>query len=165
MGKLNTDGTPMNPYHYVRLCISGKWKMTILHHIHYYGSIRFNQTLRALPVSEKVLSQQLKELAEVGIVIRHVYETMPPKVEYVLTESGKELIEAIDLLYIWSIKEMKRQEIEIDPDAFVVHQTDRFAEALEGVVNPEEYIARAKQAMKIHEFVLNSQQKEKSNKD
>ena len=43
--------TPTNPYHYVLHCIGGKWKMTILHEIHTYGSIRFNQTLKALPIS------------------------------------------------------------------------------------------------------------------
>ena len=53
--------TPTNPYHYVLHCIGGKWKMTILHEIHTYGSIRFNQTLKALPISEKVFSQQLRD--------------------------------------------------------------------------------------------------------
>ena len=52
----------VNPYHFVTNCISGKWKMTILHHIHHYGKIRFNETKKTLGVSEKVLSQQLKEL-------------------------------------------------------------------------------------------------------
>ena len=50
----------VNPYHFVTNCISGKWKMTILHHIHHYGKIRFNETKKTLGVSEKVLSQQLK---------------------------------------------------------------------------------------------------------
>ena len=61
---------PVNHYHYVTGCISGKWKMTILHHIHHYGKIRFNETKKTLQVSEKVLSQQLKELAADGLVER-----------------------------------------------------------------------------------------------
>ena len=91
---------PTNPYHYVLQCIGGKWKMTILHEIHTYGSIRFNQTLKALPISEKVFSQQLKELTDAGLIRRISYDTIPPKVEYVLTPRGEELIPALDALYI-----------------------------------------------------------------
>ena len=57
--KADNFDTPTNPYHYVLHCIGGKWKMTILHEIYTYGSIRFNQTLKILPISEKVFSQQL----------------------------------------------------------------------------------------------------------
>ena len=66
--KADNFDTPTNPYHYVLHCIGGKWKMTILHEIYTYGSIRFNQTLKILPISEKVFSQQLKELVEAGIL-------------------------------------------------------------------------------------------------
>ena len=87
--------TPMNPYHYVLHCIGGKWKMTILHEIYVSGSIRFNQTLKLLPISEKVFSQQLRELVEAGLIRRISYDTVPPKVEYVLTPSGEKLIPAL----------------------------------------------------------------------
>ena len=50
---------PTNPYHYALHCLGGKWKMTILHEIYTYGVIHFNKTLKVLPISEKVLSQQL----------------------------------------------------------------------------------------------------------
>ena len=63
---------PTNPYHYIVHCLGGKWKMTLLHEMHTFGRIRFNQTLRVLPVSEKMLSQQLKELADDGLVQRFV---------------------------------------------------------------------------------------------
>ena len=66
--KADNFDTPTNPYHYVLHCIGGKWKMTILHEIYTYGSIRFNQTLKILPISEKVFSQQLKELVEAGLI-------------------------------------------------------------------------------------------------
>ena len=51
--KADNFDTPTNPYHYVLHCIGGKWKMTILHEIYTYGSIRFNQTLKILPISER----------------------------------------------------------------------------------------------------------------
>ena len=124
--KADNFDTPTNPYHYVLHCIGGKWKMTILHEIYTYGSIRFNQTLKILPISEKVFSQQLKELVEAGLIRRISYDTVPPKVEYVLTPSGEQLIPALDILYIWSIRQMHDRRIPIDADAFVVHKSEKY---------------------------------------
>jgi len=120
----------INPYLYGMRCVSGKWKTTILHHIYTYGSIRFNETKKTLPVSEKVLSQQLKELERDGLIRRIQYQVMPLKVEYVLTPIGEELIPALDLIYIWSIKRMHERGVPIDPDAFVVHQDERYVKEL-----------------------------------
>ena len=121
---------PTNPYHYILHCIGGKWKMTILHEIHINGSIRFNRTLKALPISEKVFSQQLRELAECGLIRRISYDTVPPKVEYVLTPSGEQLIPALDILYVWSSREMAQREIPIDTDAFIIHQDSKYVDAV-----------------------------------
>ena len=126
---------PTNPYHYVRHCIGGKWKMTILHEIHTLGSIHFNQTLKVLPISEKVLSQQLKELIDDGLVQRIVDgDTFPPTIDYVLTESGKEIVPALDTLYIWSIREMDTKNIPIDKDAFVVHNSEKYVAELKDIM-------------------------------
>ena len=119
-----------NPYLYGMRCLSGKWKATLLHHINTYGSIRFNETRKTLPISEKVLSQQLKELERDGLVKRIQYQVMPLKVEYVLTPVGEELIPALDIIYIWSIKRMHEQNIPIDPDAFVVHTDEKYTAEL-----------------------------------
>lgn len=121
---------PVNPYHYIRHCIGGKWKMTILHEIYIWGSIRFNQTLKELPISEKVFSQQLKELAEDGLVRRISYDTVPPKVEYVLTPAGEKVIPALDMLYIWSIRRMDELDIPIDANNFAVHKAEKYVDAL-----------------------------------
>lgn len=114
--------------------ISGKWKLTILHHIYTYGFIRFNQTRKTLPISEKVLSQQLKELEQDGLVKRIQYQVMPLKVEYRLTPIGKELIPALDILYIWSIKRMHERGVPIDPDAFDVHTAPQYVAELEDIM-------------------------------
>jgi len=124
----------VNPYLYVMGLISGKWKVTILHHIANYGYIRFNETKKTLPVSEKVLSQQLKELERDGLVKRIQYQVMPLKVEYVLTPIGEELIPALDILYIWSIKRMNERDIPIDPDAFKVHADQKYRDALDDIM-------------------------------
>lgn len=124
----------VNPYLYVMKFISGKWKATILHHIHTYGYIRFNQTIKTLPISEKVLSQQLKELEKDGLIYRIQYQVMPLKVEYVLSPIGKELIPALDILYIWSIKRMHERNIPIDPDAFIVHKDKHYVKELGNIM-------------------------------
>ena len=129
------ENKSINPYHFVTNCISGKWKMTILHHIHHYGKIRFNETKKTLHVSEKVLSQQLKELANDGLVERIQYNTIPLKVEYILTPLWEDLIPALDILYIWSIRRMAQLELPIDPDAFVVHTEKKYSDQLMDVMD------------------------------
>ncbi len=131
-----TFESPTNPYHYALHCIGGKWKMTILHEIYTFGKIHFNQTLKVIPVSEKVLSQQLKELVEDGLVQRIVDgNTYPPTIQYVLTKEGEQLVPALDMLYIWSIKQMDSRDIPIDADAFVVHQSEKYIEALKDIMD------------------------------
>ena len=73
---------PINPYQYVRYVIGAKWKMTILHDIHLYDSVHFNETAKNLQVSEKVLSKQLRELVDDGLVTRIQYDTIPPYTEH-----------------------------------------------------------------------------------
>ena len=131
---------PTNPYHYALHCLGGKWKMTILHEIYTHGSIHFNQTLKVLPLSEKVLSQQLKELISDGLVRRIVSsDTFPPSTEYELTEEAEELIPALDILYIWSIRQMDAKQIPIDADAFVVHKTENYVKALGDIMEANGY--------------------------
>jgi DNA-binding HxlR family transcriptional regulator len=145
---------PTNPYHYALHCIGGKWKMTILHEIETYGSIHFNQTLKVLPISEKVLSQQLKELIEDGLVHRNVDSSVyPPAVEYVLTDAGAELVPVLDILYIWSIRQMDANGLPIDADAFVVHQSEKFVNELNGIMSHNGFLPDAQRqgAKKKHE--------------
>lgn len=133
--RLNTgDVANVNPYHYVLHCLSGKWKMTLVHEIYACGRIRFNETLRTLPISEKVLSQQLQELCEDGIVMRKAYGTVPPMVEYYLTPNGERLIPAMDLLFIWAIRRMDEKCISIDKNAFSVHKSEKYVAALQDIM-------------------------------
>lgn len=132
MGKGENPGT--NPYQYVNQCIGGKWKMVILHEIAAKQVIRFNHAVRVFPLSEKVLSQQLKELVDDGLVKRTVYDVIPPKVCYELTQAGKDIMPALDALYIWSIRRLHELGIPIDEDAFVVHQEEKYMEPLKDVM-------------------------------
>ena len=71
--------------------IGGKWKVLILWNLN-EGGRRFNELKRALPgITQKMLTQQLRELEQHGLVSRTVYEEMPPRVEYTTTALGKKL--------------------------------------------------------------------------
>lgn len=89
-------------YSYTLSLISGKHKMVILYCLMEYQPVRFNEMKRYLGrISDKTLSQNLKELEEDGLVERHMYPQVPPKVEYSLTERGASLMTVLDQLCVW----------------------------------------------------------------
>lgn len=81
--------------------IGGKWKGVILFHL-LGGTKRFNELLRLIPgITQRMLTRQLRELEDDGIVSRKVYAEVPPKVEYSLTEFGWSLEELLRHLQQW----------------------------------------------------------------
>jgi DNA-binding HxlR family transcriptional regulator len=83
--------------------IGGKWKGIILYHL-VGGTKRFNELMRLMPdVTQRMLTRQLRELEEHGIIIRKVYAEVPPKVEYSLSELGVTLIPVVQTLSQWGI--------------------------------------------------------------
>ncbi|MDQ1914049.1 helix-turn-helix domain-containing protein [Paenibacillus sp. GD4] len=81
--------------------IGGKWKPVILFHLT-FGKKRNGEFLRLLPaITQKVLTQQLRELEDDGIIKRTVYNEIPPKVEYELTEFGWSLKDILHLMCRW----------------------------------------------------------------
>lgn len=90
--------------------VSGKWKGLILWELDTHRVRRFAQLRRGLPgVSEKMLTQHLRELEEDGLVHREVYAEVPPRVEYSLTEHGRTLNQALGPLGAWGIERMRRE--------------------------------------------------------
>jgi len=84
--------------------IAGRWKPEILWHLK-GETMRFNQLQRAIGgVSQKMLTQQLRELQRDGLVIRTQYEEIPPRVEYNLTELADSLKPLFDSIVNWSHK-------------------------------------------------------------
>ncbi|MFR5266735.1 winged helix-turn-helix transcriptional regulator [Clostridium sp.] len=82
--------------------IRGKWKSVILCHL-YEGQKRFLELQRITQgVSQKVLSEKLKELELDGLIEKIVYAEIPPRIEYKLTSKGLELTEAVKLIENWS---------------------------------------------------------------
>ena len=77
----------------------------------YEGQKRFLELQRITQgVSQKVLSEKLKELELDGLIEKIVYAEIPPRVEYKLTTKGLELTEAVKLIENWSIKYYKEKE-------------------------------------------------------
>ena len=83
--------------------ISGKWKGVIIFHLLKYDILRFSQLQKMLKniVTQRMLTMQLRNLEEQGIISRNIYPTVPPKVEYFLTEKGKSLKVIIHSLNEW----------------------------------------------------------------
>jgi len=81
--------------------IGGKWKGVLLFHL-LNGPKRFGELQRILPdVTHRVLTLQLRELEEAGVVYREVYNEIPPRVEYSLTSFGKSLEPILLLMRDW----------------------------------------------------------------
>ncbi|RAK58020.1 winged helix-turn-helix transcriptional regulator [Phenylobacterium deserti] len=81
--------------------IDGKWKGVILFHL-FEGVLRFNEIRRRLPnVTQRMLTNQLRELEADGLIVRTVYPQVPPKVEYSLSERGRSLEPVIMALKAW----------------------------------------------------------------
>ena len=75
------------------------------------GTHRFAVLRRKIPgVSERMLTQQLRELEEDGIVHREVYPEVPPKVEYSLTDYGKSLRPITEVMCEWGKRHIKRSK-------------------------------------------------------
>jgi len=97
--------------------IGGKWTPVLLAHLK-EGVHRFGELRRRMPdVSEKMLTQRLRELERAGIVARTEHPGRPPHVEYALTAEGRSLGPALQALYDWGTRRAERHGIAIEPVA------------------------------------------------
>lgn len=96
----------------IELClqvIGGKWKPIILWRLHMEGVRRFGELKRAMPnITQKMLTQQLRELEADGMVSRHVHPEVPPRVEYALTPLGESVIPILERMCGWG-REFERR--------------------------------------------------------
>lgn len=82
--------------------IGGKWKPIILYHLGNEGIKRFGELKQMMPnITQKMLTQQLRELEHDGLVHRKVYAEVPPKVEYSLTDFGRTIMPVLQSLCRW----------------------------------------------------------------
>lgn len=89
---------PINTFFHL---FGGRWKLSVLYNLG-KKPLRFVEIKRRiLGISDKMLSQQLKSLQEMGFVEREVMNETPVKVFYSLSEKGKALIPILDQIYLW----------------------------------------------------------------
>ncbi|MFM7358086.1 MAG: winged helix-turn-helix transcriptional regulator [Sediminibacterium sp.] len=95
------------PYVYALNLMGKRWKPAILWKIS-EGYIRFGEFKKAIPkISEKMLTQHLRELENDGLIVRTIYPEIPPRVEYALTDLGLSLRPVLEQLYHWGEKANK----------------------------------------------------------
>ncbi|AMK09863.1 MAG: winged helix-turn-helix transcriptional regulator [Pseudodesulfovibrio sp.] len=100
--------------------IGGKWKPIIMHRLGSEGTLRFSEVKRSIPnITQKMLTQQLRELESDGVVLREVYPQVPPKVEYSLTDLGRSVMPVIASLSEWGTR-YAQWYAESQPDAEAV---------------------------------------------
>ncbi len=91
--------------------IGGRWKVLILREL-FKGIKRFCELHRALNgITQKMLTQQLREMEQDGIIHRKVYPQVPPKVEYSLTPLGESLKTILDAMHEWGLKHSEREKV------------------------------------------------------
>jgi DNA-binding HxlR family transcriptional regulator len=91
--------------------IGGRWKVLILKEL-FDGVKRFGQLHRALHgITQKMLTQQLREMERDGLVNRQVYRQVPPKVEYSLTIMGETLQPVLESMHKWGIEYIEHQQV------------------------------------------------------
>ncbi len=92
---------PACPVETTLMLIGNKWKVLILRDL-MPGTKRFGELKKSIGnVSQKVLTAQLRDMEEKGLVHRHVYAEVPPRVEYSLTDLGKSLKPILDSMWTW----------------------------------------------------------------
>lgn len=102
-----TDKTnlPACPVETTLLIIGDKWKVLILRDLLMKGTLRFSQLKQSLsPITQKMLTQQLREMETDGLIHQEVYPVVPPKVEYSLTDLGYSLKPVLDTLMTWGLE-------------------------------------------------------------
>jgi DNA-binding HxlR family transcriptional regulator len=97
------------PFSHTLSIIGGKWKIEIVYLIFLNKKIRYGRLKSSLTgITHKVLNNQLKELSDDGLLLRTEYPTIPPQVEYELTDRGLSLFPILKAINDWGINNIKQ---------------------------------------------------------
>ena len=95
--------------------IGGRWKGVILHHL-LEGTLRFNELRRRIPsCTQRMLTRQLRELEEAGLVHRRIFAQVPPRVDYSLTAEGRSLEPIVRAMHAWGMDRIARTQNQKPP--------------------------------------------------
>ncbi|MGN1140632.1 MAG: winged helix-turn-helix transcriptional regulator [Oliverpabstia sp.] len=102
---------PVCPVETTLTLISNKWKVLILRDL-MPGTKRFGELKKSIGhVTQKVLTAQLRQMEESGLLTRKVYAEVPPRVEYTLTELGYSLKPVLDAMWVWGEEYKKNNNL------------------------------------------------------
>ncbi len=88
--------------------VGDRWSVLVVISLAQYGTLRFNELKRNLGISQRMLSLTLKELERDGLVNRTYHPTIPPKVEYTLTEMGQSFRDPVSALGYWALDNLNK---------------------------------------------------------
>ena len=97
--------------------IGGKYKALILWHLS-AGTLRFSQLQKAVTATPRMLTLQLRELENDGLISRTVYPEVPPRVEYAMTDLGRSLMPILTAMRNWGTEYLRSKDIE--PNCFMM---------------------------------------------
>ena len=101
---LTKEELPACPVATIVTLVGNKWKLLIIRNL-LGGTQRFNEMRRTIPgISQKVLTDNLRELEHDELIVRKVYAEVPPRVEYSLSDLGKTLQPVFDSMIAWGEK-------------------------------------------------------------
>lgn len=104
------DETTMCPLRYTLDVFGGKWKLPIICMLSAGVPARYSTIKRKLGnITNVMLSQSLKELEAAGVLHREQYNEVPPRVEYTLTEKGKGILPALEIMGQWAVGNMQSE--------------------------------------------------------
>lgn len=86
--------------------VGDRWSVLVIISLSEYGTLRFNKLKRNLGISQRMLSLTLKKLERDGLVNRAYHPTIPPKVEYSLTQMGDSFREPVAALGVWALNNL-----------------------------------------------------------
>ena len=99
--------------------IGGKYKALILWRLS-GGTLRFSQLQKHIPATARMLTLQLRELEQDGLVSRTVYPEVPPRVEYAMTDLGRSLMPILTAMRNWGAEYLRSKDIE--PNCFMMEE-------------------------------------------
>lgn len=104
--------------------ISGKYKIVIIWHLGNERPHRYGELFKLFPgISNRILTKQLRDLEQDGIVARNIYPVVPPKVEYYLTDLGNTILPIVNEMWSWGKTNMQYYyEKLVEKDRFVQAQ-------------------------------------------
>lgn len=88
--------------------VGDRWSMLVIISLSEYGTLRFNELKRNLGISQRMLSLTLKKLERDGLVNRVYHQTIPPKVEYSLTDMGNSIRKPVNALGSWALENLAK---------------------------------------------------------